>query len=253
MRRIAVFYSVILLTALFVPVAAQEPDGPLGQVFFVRPTPASVPEFEESLKKHMQWHQKNDDWAWLVWEIASGDRTGTYAIGSFGHAWADLDERSEAGGEDRADWFAGGGPSNVADQTVEFWSSQSELSRPPEEGGAPPSGVAYYTHLNPGMTGAYLGAAQKIQTAIEKADLPVHYFRAALVASGESNTSIRWAVRENWAAFGQTPQTSFPEMLEATHGRQEAQSILDTLAAATHCQRSEIWTFRQDLTFLPQP
>ena len=71
-----------------------------------------------------------------------------------------------------------------------------------------------------------------------------------MVASGEDPTIVRWSVRQSWADFGPS-ETSFPQMLEGEYGRAEAESILDTLNRATHCQRSEIWVYRADLSYEP--
>ena len=233
---------------LVLPAVAQEEAETMGQLFFVQPNGGEVLQWEAAYKKHVDWHRsKNDTWSWPVWEIVSGERTGQYVIGTFGHPWKDMD-RGEFGAADRADAIANEGP-HVEAFTVELWRNLPELSRPPE--GPPALAVANYSHLNQGMQGEYMEAIRKIHDAISKAeDWGGGYFRGIVVASGEDPTVVRWAARSTWGDF-QPGETSFMEMMEKAYGRQETASIMDTINRSTHCRRSEVWARRPDLSSGP--
>ena len=250
MRRFTPVVVAVAMAVPTLPVLAQDQPGNVGMFIFVQPQAGNVAEYEAAYKEHAAWHRsQNDSWNWPVWEITSGPRTGQLVVGSIGHEWKDFDERGEFGEKDRAEAVANLSPLTESVKR-EYWIYQPELSNPPTGDGGPVNGVAYYAHLNQDMVGEYNVAARKIQAAITKSDWGGRYFRNRLVASGEDPTIVRWSVRQSWADFGPS-ETSFPKMLEGEYGRAEAQSILDTLNRATHCRRSEIWTYRSDLSYFP--
>ena len=240
---VSVCVSVFVLVA---PVVAQEEAQTVGQLFFVQPKGGEVLQWEAAYKKHVDWHRsKKDTWSWPVWEIVSGERTGQYVIGTFGHPWKDLD-RGEFGAADRADAIANQGARGTV--AVELWRSLPELSRPPE--GEPALAVAYYSHLNQGMMDDYMRAVRKINDAISKANWGGGGYRSVVVASGEDPTVVRWSARSSWGDFGPA-ETPFMEMMEKAYGRQEVASIMDTITRSTHCRRSEVWASRPDLSYEP--
>jgi hypothetical protein len=104
--------------------------------------------------------------------------------------------------------------------------------------------------LNQGMTGVYSGAVRKINDAITKAGWGVGYYRHVLVNSGEDPTMVRWVARPTWEDFA-PPTPSFPRLLQETYGREDAASVTDALNRSVHCGRSEIWTYRPDLSYTP--
>jgi hypothetical protein len=54
-----------------------------------------VKQYEEGRKQKAEWHkQQKDTQPLYVWEIVSGEHTGTYIVGKLGQHWADFDKPS---------------------------------------------------------------------------------------------------------------------------------------------------------------
>ncbi|MGA7645650.1 MAG: hypothetical protein WBW01_04010, partial [Terriglobales bacterium] len=82
--------GVILFAAC--SLAAQQKPGTLAGVEFQKPKNGMVPQYEAGRKQKAAWHkEKNDTQPLLVWEILTGDNTGTYLVGRFDQHWTDLD------------------------------------------------------------------------------------------------------------------------------------------------------------------
>src|SRR5438045_7913965 len=100
-------------------VAQQSPTAPAGdlvEIHINKIKPGMTRQYEEGRKKHMMWHRKqNDAWSWLTWEILTGENTGSYVIGTFGHRWSDFDARTKFEVEDSADAIAHMGASLEAE------------------------------------------------------------------------------------------------------------------------------------------
>jgi hypothetical protein len=90
-------------------------------------------KYEAGRKKHMGWHKtQKDTWAWHTWEVVSGESTGTYHTGTFGHAWKDFDGRDKFDQQDTADVKKTFGPT-VARFFTSYYVRRADLSlsRPP--------------------------------------------------------------------------------------------------------------------------
>lgn len=126
-----------LLLSLADTAFAQE-GGDVGRVVFVTPKAGMVQQWEEAYRRHVDWHRgRNDSWSWPVWQIISGERSGQFAIGTFGHKWKDMD-RGDFGVQNSADAQKNQG--QFAESVVfEFWAYDEGLSRPPAEGTPPPA------------------------------------------------------------------------------------------------------------------
>jgi hypothetical protein len=73
--------------------AAQEKPGTIAALEFQKPKNGMVPQYQAGRKEKAAWHkQQNDPQPLLVFEILSGDNTGTYVVGRWGQHWADLDK-----------------------------------------------------------------------------------------------------------------------------------------------------------------
>ena len=71
--------------------AAQNQPGNLAALEFQTPKNGAVKEYEAGRKQKVDWHkQQKDTQALYVWEIISGDSTGSYIVGHLGQHWADL-------------------------------------------------------------------------------------------------------------------------------------------------------------------
>ena len=92
MRRIGIFLAVVSVLLLALPVVAQEDSGNVAEVVCNKVQPGKNSQFEEGVKKHLDWHRRqNDSWTWVAWQVITGEDTGTYCWGTFGHNWEDFD------------------------------------------------------------------------------------------------------------------------------------------------------------------
>src|SRR5678815_1889883 len=87
--------------------SSNAPQGTLAEIHINKVKPGMTRKYEEGRKKHMMWHHKQKDaWSWYTWEIVTGENTGAYVIGTFGHNWSDLDGRAKFEAEDSVDAIA---------------------------------------------------------------------------------------------------------------------------------------------------
>src|SRR5579883_1812240 len=72
---------------------AQDKPGTIAALEFQKPKNGMAPQYEAGRKQKAAWHkQQNDPQPLLVWEIMSGDNTGTYVVGRLQQHWADFDK-----------------------------------------------------------------------------------------------------------------------------------------------------------------
>ena len=250
MRKVGSVFAVLALVAMVWPVMAEEEEGPLARVYFVKPKAGMGKHFEEAFGKHSDWHRKqNDDWAWHTWQMETGNRLDYYVVASIGHHWKDFDGRSEMDKADLENYFETVGP--YVD-TVEgiIAAHHPEISMPlTEEGITPLHGLLSF-HLNMGERNDFFQTISKVHEAIKKTDWPTNYLWYELVSGDEHPTFYLIFPKENWAGFT-PPEMNFEEMLKKAYGQQEAGEILAMFKKTVHCQTSEIRSYRPDLSYLP--
>ncbi len=249
--------ALLLALAWAAPGTAEEPAGTIARVSFFRAKPGMEKQLEEGLKRHMSWHRgQRDPWAWLIYQVLSGENSGGYVGGVFGRQWKDFDSPPVSGEEDTADAQA-----NVRLYTegsvVQFFEFLPAVSRPAPEGAEAPT---YYEelafNLDYGKTADFLYAIGRFHEAIGKtgwstaADRPTHYEWYELVNGGPSPTFVLVLPRRNWAEF-KPLEKPFDRMLEEAFGRQEAQALLETFSRAVKSAHSSILHARPDLSYIP--
>ena len=175
MRRTDLGVAVVYLTLGILPVAAQDDGGNIAQIISYSAKPGMEKEMVEAVQRHMNWHrEQNDPWAWLGWEVVSGDEVGTYGAGTFGHKWADFDNSPVPREADEADVAK-----NVVPYTnlnsVRFYAALTDVSDPAE---APtPMNAILVFRLRQGKTQDFLNLIAKFHEGIHKTEWAVHYRR----------------------------------------------------------------------------
>ena len=72
---------------------AQQSPGTIAALEFQKPKNGMVQQYEAGRKQKAAWHlQEKDTQALMVWQILTGDFTGTYVVGRTGQHWADFDK-----------------------------------------------------------------------------------------------------------------------------------------------------------------
>ena len=233
------------------PVATQEEEGTIGLVYFVRAKPGMEAQFEEGTKKHMEWHrQQNDTWTWGAWVTMTGENTGRYAFGSFGHHWADFDNPGVSEEEDEANLQATMAP--YAESAVaRYYAYLPQVSHPAPEGESFPLSVVLVFELRVGTEGKFINNITKVHKAIEKTNWPGYHEWYVLVNGGRQPMFVLVLPQESWADMA-PQETSFEAMLEEAFGRQEAESILRAFNHIIKSETSSIVRDRPDLSYIPE-
>jgi hypothetical protein len=241
----------LLALTLALPVAgvAADAQGTVGRVFVTSPKPGMGAQYEAGRKKHSDWHRKqNDTWAWLVWQVQTGEATGSYVVGTFGHEWKDFDDwEAKLGEADGADAQVNLAPF-TAPGTNGIYNLLPDVSRPSAT--PPPMSEIIHYHLKMGSEQEFRGAMKKVHEAIGKAGLDWHYGWYELVDGGEHPTFVLAISMQGWADLG-PGDTPFPAMLAKAYGEYEAGEILRSIDHATKSARSEVIKFRPDLSYMP--
>ena len=86
--------KLMLCALLLVPASmlAQSSPNMVAAVNVTTPKPGTTAQWEAGRKEHSAFHaSQKDAWPVFVWQILSGDRTGSYASVEPGHHWSDFD------------------------------------------------------------------------------------------------------------------------------------------------------------------
>ena len=247
--------SVVLLVAVAafmsaVSILAQEKPGTVAMVLRVEPKDGAYQQLEQALKRHYQWHRsQKDDYAWFVWEVATGEHVGGFLVGSLGHHWKDLDTRTDFDKADDADFMANVLPSTSA-VVPAFYDLISEASRP--TGAKEPSPMTQLTHyfVKPAGIPEFNDALKEIKTAFDKANYPVHSSWYRLVSGGEGPHYVLATARNSFADF-EPPEKSVEAVLTEAYGASKAVALMNAVRGNTVRTYSEILRYRPDIGYTP--
>jgi hypothetical protein len=213
--------------------------------------PGMKAKLEEGIKKHNEWHRKqNDTWTLSTWTIETGKDSGHYVRITGRHRWADFDLEEQSGPADDADSAVNLDPYHDVGGTA-FYEMLPSLSRPPEEG--PPALFAEVLTFKLKVEGQREFRAQmkRVHEAIQKTSWPVRYVWYALANGGEDPTYVLVLPHKNWAEM-KGPETSFGAMLEQAYGRDEAEATMRDIDASIRMRSSEILRYHADLSYVPK-
>jgi hypothetical protein len=251
MRKFALFCSVLSLAATMFAQSTPQPQRLVSEVNFVTPKPGMTAQFEAGRKAHSAFHAaQKDTWNIYVWEIISGERTGSYLMTSPGHHWADFDGREAFVKLDQADVAKNLTP-YISDEMTTYSVFRDELSmtKPP----ATPTKMrtATYYSVIPGHLTEFTDAIKKINAAVQKLNDPSHASRWYSTASGgEIPTYIAIVDRPTWADMEPIGMTT-EDLLKAAYGDDGAK-VLDQLRNSVSKIRTEMSVYRADLSYVPK-
>ncbi len=249
MGKRVIFVAVLAALLLALPAAPQmSSDGNVVKVYFIKAKSGMEKQWEEALKKHFAWHKaQGDKWTFIAWQVITGEGTGGYGVGTFGHNWEDFDTPGVNPEADEADIRANVLPT-IESERPTFWLLLKDVSRPSETT-APMSEVLTF-ELHYGKTAEFSYLIKKFTDAIVKTQWAINYEWYALVNGGEMPTYVLVIPRANYASFKQ-PSKPFPVMLEEAYGRQEAEALLERLNKCVKEEESELIRSRTDLGYTP--
>jgi hypothetical protein len=232
--------------------AAQDKPGTLAGLEFQKPKNGMLPQYEAGRKQKAAWHkQQNDPQPLMVWQILSGDGTGTFIVGRVGLHWADMDKPAIPDETDLAEFQKVVG-NYVESITTQYYDFQPKISNPPA--GMMPSKFEEILifHVRYGKDSEFRSAIGRVYEAAQKTKWPPNFEWYALVNGGDSGTYVLSLPRSSWADFADKPDVKpFRDMLKEAFGQAEADSIIDRIDHSVEKETSEIIQFRPDLSYLP--
>jgi len=255
LRSVILTLTVVLTGSM---VMAQQsstaPQGNLAEIHINKVKSGMTRQYEEGRKKHMMWHRKqNDTWSWYTWEILTGENTGSYVVGTFGHRWSDLDDRTKLEAEDSADAIAHMGATLAAEmQSYYLFRADLTISASPS-GPAPMSTVTHFL-LTPDGLNDFVESVKKVSEGIKKTNYPMSGANRwyQLVNGGESPHLVLVGDRANWAAFEPATEKSLDAMMGEAYGKEQGAAILSTLRKAIRQISTETLRYRPDLSHIAE-
>jgi hypothetical protein len=231
---------------------AQQKPGTIAALEFQTPKNGMVKQYEDGRKQKAAWHkEQKDPLPLLVWQILSGDNTGTYIVGRLDQHWADFDKPAIS---DQADLEAYNKliGASVQSLVTRYYEYLPKVSNPPDSPGPSKYSEIITFHVRPGKTVDFRSALARATEAIAKTKWGGKALWYELVNGGPSGTFELVLPHANWADFEDKPDMKpFPEMLKDAFGAPEAESIMNRFDSSIDAETSEIVEFRQDLSYLP--
>ena len=128
MKKLLAAAGVTLLVA--VSGFAQEKPGNIAGLEFQKPKNGMVKQYEEGRKAKVQWHKaQKDTQPLMVWQVISGENTGTYIVGRVGQHWADMDKPSVPDQADLEEYTKVVAPA-VESMTAQYYAYLPKDSKP---------------------------------------------------------------------------------------------------------------------------
>ena len=252
MKLLKLSTSLCVLFLLAFSAAAQNQPASVDALEFQTPKNGMVKQYEDGRKQKVEWHkQQKDTQGLFVFQILTGERTGTYMVARFGQHWAAFDKPSVPDADDLAQYQKLVG-SSVESLVTSYWEDMPKWSNP-TPGMAPGKYVEVITfHIRYGHGDDFRSAVQRVADARQKMNSPAHYEWHRLVNGGPGGTFAITYDHANFASFEDDPAVKpLRDDLRAAFGEQEAMSVIERLNSAIESTSSELFQFRPDLSYIP--
>ena len=244
--KLTVLATASLLCTVALPGAAQGQTENIAQSYVHTVQPEMIAQFEEAVKRHVQWRkQNNDPWEWVWYQIVNGDGLGRYMVRSGNHRWADLDARHAW--EDRV-----GAPRHFLATVGPYFESEDSsisqldgaLSRPLDDYSA--ISLFAVTEFDVRLPGQFREAITKIGEGLDRGNWERPYLWQ-MTANGGAIDARLVIPAENWAALS-PPDRTLPALMAEVYGEQEARVLIEQLARSVRSQNSYTLKVRRDLS-----
>ena len=216
--------------------------------------PGMTRQYEEGRKKHMMWHRKqNDTWSWFTWEILTGENTGSYVIGSFGHQWSDLDGRTQFEAADSADAMSHMG-AYLESEMQSYYRFRSDLSLGNPSQQPTPLGTVTHYILSPEGLNDFVESVKKVGEGIKKTKYPMSgaTYWYQLINGGDSPHFVLVGERANWAAFESPTDKTLDAMMEEAFGKEQGAAALSNIRKAIRRVSTEAVRYRPELSYVAE-
>ena len=229
---------------------AQGPDR-VCEVNVTTPKPGGAKTFEESRKKHNEFHKtEKDKNAIEVYSIMTGPYTGSYLTAVCGMTWKSMDgndafdQRDDA---DRQKTMA----LTMASNLQSYYIFRADLTNgAPPAADAKPAKMMTVVHyfVKPGGIVQFQDSIKKINAAINQTKYPAKSSRWYSLANGGDGPHFVLVTDRNGWADMQGPEQSMSDMLKQAYGDDKA---LQSLREALDHTMSEMMEYRADLSYSP--
>ena len=250
MKRL--FGAIVVGILLGAFACAQQQPGTLAALEFQTPKTGMVSQYEQGRKQKAAWHkQQNDPQPLLVWEILSGENTGTYIVGRTGQHWADLDKPSVAEAADLAEYNKEIGQ-YVGSLVTRYYDYMPKVSNLNMSGTPSKFSEVQIFHVKIGHESDFQAAIARVSAAIEKTKWPSEAGWYSLVNGGRFGEFVLVLPHKSWADFEDKPDMKpFRDMIKEGLGQAESDAVMRMFDTSIEGGMTEIIEFRQDLSYLP--
>jgi hypothetical protein len=231
---------------------AQDKPGNLAALEFQKPKNGMVKQYEDGRKQKAEWHkQQKDPLPLFVWEVMSGDETGSYVVGRLNQHWADLDKPAVPDQADLDEFNKVLGPA-VQSVVSRYYEYLPKVSSPPADNKVSKFSEIIGYHVRYGKDAEFNTLIAKITEGINKTKWPVNFLWFALANGGPTGNYVLVIPHNSWADFEDKPDMKpFRQMLTDAFGEGESDSIIKRLDSCVEGVTSQIDRFRADLSYLP--
>ncbi len=233
-------------------VIAPSKEGDAAHLFAYYPKAGMGQQFDEGYRRHLAWHrEKQDSLVWYAWYVEHGDRTGLFIDGSFGRPFAAFDERPEPAA-DGADFAQSVAPfANEAFRSTYIVRRDLSTGQPLEEGHPTRSVQVFHYRLVPGTERRFERAVLAARDGLRRlTSAPVHTWYE-LVVGGDQPTYMLMVARNGWADYDAFRSTLADLIVRGSEPGASEQLLAD-LAASAETVRTETWSYRSDLSYVPK-
>jgi hypothetical protein len=222
----------------------------VSEVHVTSPKPGMTAQWEAGRKQHSAFHAaQKDTWPIYVWQIMTGERTGSYISVTPGHHWSDFDARQDFVKLDTPQIAKDLGP-YIAGTSMSYFVFRDDLSRTKPPATPAMMRTSTYFTVIPGHTNDFIAALKKINEAIQKMNAPVKPSRVySLANGGEGPTFVLITDRATWADM--EPQKTTEVILKEAYGDSGPQ-VLDQLGSSCSRIVTELSVYRPDLSYIPK-
>lgn len=245
----------VALATVFLAVfaaAAQSNPGNIASLETQTPKSGMTQQYEQGRKQKADWHkQQKDPLPLWVFEILSGDDTGSYLVGRVGQRWADYDKPPIPDAADTEEFNKAVG-AYVQSVKTHYYEYLPKLGNPSDSATPAKYDEIITFRVKYDKQGEFRSALSRITEAIQKTKWSVKSEWYELASGGFDGTYVLVLPRASWAEFEDNPNVKpLREMLKDAFGQAEADSLIARIEASVESEYSEIIQFRPDLSYTP--
>jgi hypothetical protein len=232
---------------------AQQNPGNIAALEFQKPKNGMVKQYEDARKQKAAWHlQQKDSQPLMVWQILTGEGTGTYIVGRTGQHWADLDKPSIPDQADLDEYNKVVSP-YVESMQARYYQYLPKVSNMNIAGAPEKYTEVVVFQVRYGHEADFMSGITRVTEAAQKTKWPVQYGWFTLFNGGQGGEYVLIIPHKNWAAFEDNPNVKpFQDMLKDAFGQEESDSIMNRFNSSVEKQYNEIDEFRADLSYIPK-